>query len=57
MPNYTFKAHDIRNRVIAGTIEGASIDEVVEKLSGKNLLPVTIEELNFDGTTKNQTFS
>jgi type IV pilus assembly protein PilC len=57
MPNYSFKAHDSRNRVIAGTIEGTSIDEVVETLTGQNLLPVSVEELNFDGSTRNQKFS
>ena len=57
MPNYTYKAHDNRNRVIVGTIEGASIDEVAENLTAKNLLPISVEVLNFDGTTRNQKFS
>ncbi len=57
MPNYSYKAQDSRNRVIAGTMEGASIDAVVESLTGKNLLPISVDETNFDGTTRNQKFS
>ncbi len=57
MPNYSYKAHDSRNRVLAGNMEAASIDAVIESLTGKSLLPISVDELNFDGSTRNQKFS
>ena len=57
MPNYTYKAHDNRNRLISGTMDGASVDAVVENLTGRNLLPITVEEMNFDGSARNEKFS
>jgi type IV pilus assembly protein PilC len=57
MPNYTYKAHDTRNRLIAGTMEGASVDAVVESLTGRNLLPIAVDEMNFDGSARNEKFS
>ena len=57
MPNYSYKAHDSRNRVLAGTMEVASIDTVIENLTGKSPPPISVDELNFDGSTRNQKFS
>jgi type IV pilus assembly protein PilC len=56
MPKYSYKAHDTQNRLLVGSTEGVSVDEVIDKLTQKNLLPITVDELNFDGTRKNQTF-
>jgi type IV pilus assembly protein PilC len=56
MPKFEYKAHDSKNRLLTGTAEGMNADEVLDKLAQKNLIPLGIEELNFDGSRKNQPF-
>lgn len=56
MPKYLYKIRDDQDRLLTGTIDGGSVDEVVDQLSEKNYIPITIEELNFDGSKKNETF-
>ncbi|MBD3420956.1 MAG: type II secretion system F family protein [Chitinivibrionales bacterium] len=56
MPKYAYKVRDITDRVLTGTAEGDSIDTIIDRLSEQELIPVNIEELNFDGTRKGQTF-
>ncbi len=56
MPKFTYKARDSLNKKIAGTLEGASFDEVLVRLSDKGLIPLSLEELNFDGSPKNVSF-
>jgi len=57
MPRFEYKVRDIQNKTLTGTMDGANEDDILDRLSEKNLSPVSIEELNFDGTRKNQTFS
>jgi type IV pilus assembly protein PilC len=57
MPKFAYKAHDSQNRPITGVITGSSIDDVLEKLTGRSLTPVSVDELNFDGSQKNETFA
>ncbi len=56
MPRFEYKVRDKENRIFIGTIEGAGINNVADFLDDKNLSPLYIEELNFDGSKKNQTF-
>ena len=55
MPTYSYKARDSFDRMITGTINGTTIDEALDRLSEKKLTPVSVDELNFDGTPKNVT--
>ncbi len=57
MPRFEYKVRDQQNRIMTGSMDGANVDDVIDKLDEKNLSPLSIEELNFDGTRKNQTFS
>ena len=56
MPKYQYKIRDEHDRLLTGTIDGSSVEEVVDQLSEKNYVPITIDELNFDGSKKDQTF-
>jgi type IV pilus assembly protein PilC len=56
MPRFTYKARDNQDRIVAGTVDGAHVDDVIEKLNERSLVPITVDELNFDGTRKNQSF-
>ncbi|MBN1576485.1 MAG: type II secretion system F family protein [Chitinispirillaceae bacterium] len=56
MARYSYKARDQQDRILTGTMEGASVDEVLDRLSIKDLVPVSVDELNFDGTPKNRGF-
>ncbi|MBD3420097.1 MAG: hypothetical protein GF398_08280 [Chitinivibrionales bacterium] len=55
MPKYAYKARDPHDRVITGTQDGVTVDEVLDRLAERELIPVDIEELNFDGTRRKQT--
>ena len=52
MAKFSYKVHDKQERLVAGTIEGATIDDAMEKLALRDLMPISIEEINFDGTRK-----
>lgn len=56
MPRFEYKVRDAKNRILTGVMDGSSVDDIVDKLDEKKLSPLSIEELNFDGTRKNQTF-
>jgi type IV pilus assembly protein PilC len=55
MPRYEYKAYDEEEREHNGIIDGASEDDALEKLSDLNFTPITIDELNFDGSKQNDT--
>jgi len=57
MPRYTYKARDQQQRVLSGTMEGSNIDEVLDRLAQRNFIPLTVDELNFDGSAKNVSLS
>ncbi len=57
MATFSYKARDSFDRMITGSMNGASIDEVLDRLTEKKLTPVSVDELNFDGTPKNLTVS
>ena len=56
MAKYQYKIRDEQDRLLTGTIDGSSVEEVVDALSDKNYTPITVEELNFDGSKKDATF-
>ena len=57
MAKYYYKARDLNDRIVTGNIEGATLDEVIDRLGEKKLIPIAVDELNFDGSRKKQTFS
>lgn len=56
MARYSYKARDAQDRILSGAMEGMTVDEIVDRLAEKELVPVSIDELNFDGSIKNQSF-
>ncbi|MBD3343821.1 MAG: hypothetical protein GF401_02010, partial [Chitinivibrionales bacterium] len=56
MPKFAYKVRDTQNRVLSGTTEGTDVDEVLDRLTERGLTPLNIEELNFDGTRKNESY-
>jgi type II secretory pathway component PulF len=56
MPKYAYKARDQFAKLVSGTAEGGSEYDVADRLSERLLTPLTIEELNFDGTQKSSAF-
>jgi type IV pilus assembly protein PilC len=56
MPKFAFSARDQQAKLVSGTTDGASMDEVADRLSERMLIPLSIEELNFDGTRKSSAF-
>jgi type IV pilus assembly protein PilC len=54
MPRFYYKARDPNDKVITGNTEGQSVDEVVARLGDKKLVPIQVDELNFDGSRKQQ---
>lgn len=56
MAKFSYSVRDTQGRLINGTIDGNSIDECMSRLEEKDLIPVSIEELNFDGSLKDRSF-
>ncbi|MBD3391549.1 MAG: hypothetical protein GF418_05855 [Chitinivibrionales bacterium] len=56
MPRFVYKVRDEQNRILVGNADAATVDEVLDRLAEKDLVPVSIDELNFDGTKKDQSF-
>ncbi len=56
MPKFVYKARDMQDRLLTGSLDGATVDDILERLEEKTLVPVSVEELNFDGTVKNRSF-
>jgi type IV pilus assembly protein PilC len=56
MPKFAYKVRDTQNKIITGSADAATVDEVLDSLGQRELIPLSVEELNFDGTRKGQTF-
>ncbi|MBD3316624.1 MAG: hypothetical protein GF344_12615 [Chitinivibrionales bacterium] len=52
MPKFTYKARDQFSKLVTGTLDAENQYEAADRLSERLLTPLTIEELNFDGTAK-----
>jgi len=57
MPRFYYKARDPNDKIITGNTEGQSVDEVIERLGEKKLVPIQVDELNFDGSRRQQGFT
>ncbi|MCL2182936.1 MAG: type II secretion system F family protein [Chitinispirillia bacterium] len=56
MPKFSYSVRDAQGRLVSGTMDGNSVDECIVRLEEKNLIPINIEELNFDGSIKGRSF-
>ncbi len=56
MAKFSYKSKDQNDRVLTGALDGATVDDIIDVLRDKNQIPIIIEELNFDGSKKNETF-
>jgi type IV pilus assembly protein PilC len=56
VPKYSYKIRDDQDRVFGGMTEGTNVDEVLDRLANQNLVPISVNELNFDGSPKGETF-
>lgn len=53
---FNYKVRNSADHILTGMVEAATVDEVLERLHEKDLTPISLNELNFDGTVKNQSF-
>ena len=56
MAKYYYKARDINDRIVTGNAEGATVDEIIDRLGEKQMIPIQVDELNFDGSRRNLSF-
>jgi type IV pilus assembly protein PilC len=54
MPKFTYTVRDTHGRLLNGTMDGNSVDECMGRLEEKSMIPISIEELNFDGSLKDR---
>lgn len=54
MPKFAYKIRDEHDNIFSGTLEGSSEEEILDRLAEKKQIPISIEELNFDGTKKDR---
>ena len=45
MPKFSYKVRDREDRVVMGTMEAVTSDEVLDRLTQKALLPIMVKEL------------
>jgi type IV pilus assembly protein PilC len=57
MAKFSYKARDTQDRLHSGTMDGDSVDECVGRLEARGMIPISVDELNLDGTIKDGTFS
>jgi type IV pilus assembly protein PilC len=56
MSKFSYTVRDHQNRVLTGKMDAVSVDEVLDSLAQKEYTPVSVDELNFDGSRKGETF-
>ncbi len=56
MPRFVYKVRDNQNRILVGNADANTVDELLDRLAEKDLVPVSVDELNFDGSKKGQSF-
>jgi type IV pilus assembly protein PilC len=57
MGKFSYKVRDNEDRVLLGTMEGATADEVLERLKQKDFLPILVKELAGDELRTGKSFS
>src|SRR6267142_3914251 len=48
MAKFSYKVRDREDRVLLGTMDGATADEILERLTQKDFLPIMVKELSGD---------
>ena len=56
MPKFSYKVRDREDRVVLGTMDAPTADEVVDRLSAKDLLPILVEEIGIGGQASTKSF-
>jgi type IV pilus assembly protein PilC len=56
MPKFSYKVRDREDRVMLGTMEAISADEVLGKLTQKDLLPILVKEIDGSELGPNKSF-
>lgn len=54
MPKFSYKVRDREDKVLLGTMDASTTDDVLERLSQKDLLPILVEEIGLGGPMKPQ---
>lgn len=49
MPKFSYKVRDREDRVVLGTMDAPSADEVLDRLGQKDFLPILVEEIGLGG--------
>ena len=57
MGKFSYKVRDNEDRVLLGTMEGTTADEVLERLKQKDFLPILVKELAGEELRTGKTFS
>jgi len=57
MGKFSYKVRDREDRVLLGTMEAVTADEVLERLTQKALLPIVVKELSGEELVTRRTFS
>jgi general secretion pathway protein F len=57
MAKFAYTIRDTENQTISGIRFGESADDVADLLEQKNFAIISLDELNFDGSIKGETFA
>lgn len=57
MPKFSYKVRDREDKVLLGTMEAATADEALERLTNKAYLPIVVKELTGDDLRPTKSFS
>jgi type IV pilus assembly protein PilC len=57
MPKFSYKVRDRDNRVLLGTMDGNSADDIVERLTEMKFLPISVDQLGFAEVVRRKTLS
>ncbi|HKP98562.1 MAG TPA: type II secretion system F family protein [Fibrobacteria bacterium] len=57
MAKFSYKVRDREDRVVLGTMDGVTADEVLERLTQKDFLPIMVKELSGDEIRPRKTLS
>jgi type IV pilus assembly protein PilC len=57
MAKFSYKARDTQDRLHSGTMDGESIDDCVERLEARGMVPISVEERSADGNGPDGSFS
>jgi type II secretory pathway component PulF len=55
MPKFNYKAFNEDEKMVTGTMIGATVEEVTDRLTESDFTRISVTELNFDGSIKEET--